>query len=65
MAYALLGFYLLVVGIGLLIGDGQLVGAKLPINFGDYKNLAGCVFLLAGMLLVRWGIKKSNRTGDR
>jgi len=65
VAYALLGFYLFVVGIGLLIGDGQLMGAKFPINFGEYKNFAGCVFLLAGALLVRWGIKKINRKSDR
>ena len=54
MVYFFLAITLFFWGIGLLLSDtGQLLGAKLPFNFGEYKNLAGVFFLVCSLLLAR------------
>lgn len=58
MAYILIGVSLLLQGL-LLLGassEHQLRGVKMFIWFGQYKDLAGVLFVIAGYYLLRRGI---------
>jgi len=67
MFYLGVGLCLLLAGYSLLSGDsGRLpYGSKIPFYFGEYKDIVGAVFLLAGVALIWVGIKSiQNVDGD-
>ncbi|MFC5577519.1 hypothetical protein ACFPOA_05740 [Lysobacter niabensis] len=59
MFYLGLGLLLLLAGYSLVTGDSGStpLGSKIPFDFGEYKNVAGAAFLLAGIFLAWLGIK--------
>lgn len=58
MIYIGLGIVLISTGFSLFSSsNGQLMGVSLPIVFGEYKNIAGMLFVLIGIWLMRSGIK--------
>jgi hypothetical protein len=58
MAYLVLAIYLFLIGTGLLTSDtGRLYGYKFPIDFGEYKDAAGVVFVAVSIFLF-WKAKQ-------
>ena len=58
MIYIMVGLILISWGLSLFASaTGFLPGSGLPIVFGDYKDPAGLVFVLAGLWLITAGWK--------
>jgi hypothetical protein len=58
--YLGVGICLIISGCSLLVGDdGMLLGASF--SFGKYKDVAGSIFVLAGIALVWRGMRKTEK----
>ena len=58
MAYLGFGVIFVSTGLSLLASkSGLLLGVSLPFNFGEYKNVAGALFIALGILLFRSGLR--------
>lgn len=62
MYYIGLALLLLVFGVYLLFGDrSYLPSGKMPIDFGEYKNMAGAALIYLGIVFGWLGIKSFRR----
>ncbi|MDG6348901.1 hypothetical protein QAA18_09155 [Luteimonas sp. 8-5] len=58
MSYIVVGLILISWGLSLISSEtGFLPGSRLPVVFGEYKDIAGVVFTFAGLWLTTAGWK--------
>jgi hypothetical protein len=58
MAYLAFAFICFSWGLGLCTSEtGLLMGSRLPINFGEYKNVVGLILIGFSVLLFRAGVR--------
>jgi hypothetical protein len=59
-----MGLYFLIGGVRLLIGDSGVFVNTLPIDFGEYKNVAGVLSCVLGGIMIRLAIKHGSTDKD-